>query len=223
MCSNSQLLCSQGDPASTAHKNPRLNHKHMSSSRDGTLVWIPAQYFKAMLMSGDSLLPPHPRKRTREMISTICPPLLSTFTEEDDKYLAQISSHKTIPSPVYVPDDVGLGDADPILKSEQPGHHWTSKCNVFDLLNVASTDPHTSSDTPFFMSSASSALEKMFSLVLVRKTVETESAPLTAFVLETQMLVNVLHCSEWQTGASLCTIADQDPQFRIQSPGSGLV
>ena len=71
----------------------------------------------------------------------ICPPLLSAFAEGDDERPAQISSYETIRSPVYVPDDVGLGDADLALESEQPTRHWTLKCDAFGSLDGASTDP----------------------------------------------------------------------------------
>src|SRR2546423_1387160 len=83
----------------------------------------------------------------------ICPPLLSTFADDidDDERPVQISSHETVPPPAYIPDDVGLGDADLALESEQTSRHWASKCDTFDPLGGSSTNSHTGSDALFFL------------------------------------------------------------------------
>jgi hypothetical protein len=112
---------------------------------------MPSQRFETTLTPENPPSPLRSRKRVREITPTICPPLLSTFAaaDDDDERPIQINSHEAVPSPAYIPDDVGFGEATLALESEQTGRQWASKCDAFDSLDGSSINSHSGSDALF--------------------------------------------------------------------------
>lgn len=144
---------SDAQAAYTAHESSKPTRKCTAPSEDETLEWMPGQRFEATLVPENPLSLLRPRKRVQEMTSTICAPLLSTFADDndDDKHPVQINSHEVVTPPAYILNDVGLGDADLVLESEQTIRHWASKCDAFDPLDGSSTNSHTGSDALFYL------------------------------------------------------------------------
>jgi hypothetical protein len=80
-----------------------------------------------------------PALRRSFCISLECPPGCMSYLCDSKR---ACGTYETVPSRAHVPNDVGLGDA------EQPGRHWVSTCDSFNL-DSDTTDPDPGSDTLF--------------------------------------------------------------------------